>query len=87
MDDTTLTAVAEALADMSDSGLAPDAITAETRLRDDLQLDSLRAVDAVIVLEDRYGIELLPERLRGLQTVGQVVEVIDEARRQGAQDG
>ena len=44
--------------------------------RDDLRIDSLDLYEVVTALEDEYGIEIQPEDLDGIFTVGDVVEFL-----------
>ena len=51
-------------------------VTEETSFRDDLRIDSLELYEVVTALEDEYGIEIQPEDLDGIFTVGDVVEFL-----------
>ena len=51
-------------------------VTEETSFRDDLRIDSLDLYEVVTALEDEYGIEIQPEDLDGISTVGDVVEFL-----------
>jgi len=51
-------------------------ITEETSFKDDLGVDSLDLLELVMAFEEEYNIELDPEELEGVQTVGDVVEFI-----------
>ncbi|MBP5462103.1 MAG: acyl carrier protein [Lachnospiraceae bacterium] len=51
-------------------------VTEETSFRDDLRIDSLDLYEVVTALEDEYGIEIQPEDLDGIFTVGDVVEFL-----------
>ena len=51
-------------------------ITAETNFKDDLGVDSLDLLELVMAFEEEYSIELDPEELEGIQTVGDVMEFI-----------
>jgi acyl carrier protein len=55
----------------------PDApVTAETRLVDDLALDSLQSFEMLAVLEDHYRLTLSIELLQDVRTVGDVARVV-----------
>lgn len=54
----------------------PAAVTAEARLVDDLDLDSLDGVTLALHLEDELGITLGEEDLREMDTVAAVIETI-----------
>ena len=47
-------------------------VTEETSFRDDLRIDSLDLYEVVTALEDEYGIEIQPEDLDGIVTIGDV---------------
>lgn len=51
-------------------------ITEETSFKDDLGVDSLDLLELVMAFEEEYSVELDPEELEGIQTVGDVVEFI-----------
>ena len=62
------------LTKLSDDHTEP--ITAETRLREDLGLNSLDAVDLALELEDELEIEVPDEQLATFQKVGDVVRAV-----------
>jgi acyl carrier protein len=62
----------------SELELSPDRITPETRLRDDLDADSLDLYELVMELEDRYGIRVSEEEAAGIVTVGDAVDFVCE---------
>ncbi|MBO5450857.1 MAG: acyl carrier protein [Lachnospiraceae bacterium] len=49
-------------------------ITEETSFKDDLGADSLDLYELVMAFEEEYGVEIPPEDLDGLTTVGAVIE-------------
>ncbi|MBO4652157.1 MAG: acyl carrier protein [Lachnospiraceae bacterium] len=51
-------------------------VTEETSFRDDLRIDSLDLYEVVTALEDEYGIEIQPEDLDGIVTIGDVVKYL-----------
>lgn len=51
-------------------------ITEDTSFKDDLGVDSLDLLELVMAFEEEYNIELDPEELEGIQTVGDVMEFI-----------
>lgn len=53
---------------------APDAVTPEARLREDLGADSLYAVELVMALEEAFGVFASDDRLDGLRTVSDVID-------------
>ena len=68
--------IIEELLEASESSLAASDIVAETNLRDDLGLDSLQAVTVVMALEQEFEIEVDDEEIDGLQTVGDILELL-----------
>jgi len=53
-----------------------DRITPDTRLREDLDLDSIDAVDLVVRLQEFTGKRISPTEFRSVKTVGDVVDCI-----------
>jgi len=55
-----------------------DHLTPESRLREDLQIDSLAMVDMVIALEDRFGVKLPSDinLLANIRTLGDTVDLV-----------
>lgn len=51
-------------------------ITEETLFKDDLGVDSLDLLELVMAFEEEYNIELNPEELEGISTVGDIMEFI-----------
>ncbi|MCQ2523185.1 MAG: acyl carrier protein [Lachnospiraceae bacterium] len=51
-------------------------ITEETSFKDDLGVDSLDLLELVMAFEEEYDMELEPEELEGIHTVGDVIEYI-----------
>ncbi|MDI6831775.1 MAG: acyl carrier protein [Actinomycetota bacterium] len=48
----------------------------DTRLKEDLEVDSLDLVELSMLVEEEYGIELFDEQIGALSTVGDVVRLI-----------
>ena len=55
-----------------------DAILEGTRLRDDLDADSLDLYELVMELEDTYGISVSEEEASRIETVGHAVDFVIE---------
>jgi acyl carrier protein len=53
-------------------------ITGETRLREDLDADSLDLYELAMELEDTYGISVSEEEASRIQTVGHAVDFVTE---------
>ena len=52
------------------------AIHAGTRLKEDLNADSLHLVELLVELEDSYGIRIPDDEAARIETVGQVVDYV-----------
>ena len=59
-----------------------DRIDESTRIREDLDADSLDLYELVMELEDTYGVSVSEEEAAKIETVGQAVEFV--AHRLGA---
>jgi acyl carrier protein len=59
-----------------------DQISESTRMREDLDADSLDLYELVMELEDTYGISVSEEEAAGIETVAQAVDFV--AGRLGA---
>ena len=55
-----------------------DTITLETSLIEDLEADSLGAVEVIMALEDEFGIEIPDEEAENFKTIGDICKFIDE---------
>lgn len=53
-----------------------ESATADTRLIQDLKINSARLVDIVIVFEDAFDIEIGDDDLDNIKTIGQLMTVI-----------
>ncbi|MEE8138507.1 MAG: acyl carrier protein [Thermoanaerobaculia bacterium] len=77
--------VIQKLLEASDLEIEASQVTPETSLRDDLELSSLQAVTLVMDLEDQFGIEVEDEELESLQTVGDILQLLETKTSQGGQ--
>ena len=59
-------------------GLDDAEINEDTSFKDDLGVDSLDLLELVMAFEEEYNIELNPEELEDIQTVGDVCEFIKQ---------
>ena len=59
-------------------GKSQDKVNMDTKIVEDLGADSLDVVEMLMALEDEYGIALPDEVAIKLQTVGDIVNYIDE---------
>ena len=58
------------------TGVKKDEVTPDKNFGDDLDVDSLSMVEIAVQTEDKYGIEIPDERMRGMRTVRNVVDYI-----------
>lgn len=56
-----------------------DRIALDSRLRDDLDLDSIDAVDLIVKLQELARVRIDPEQFKSVRTVGDVVERVHDA--------
>jgi acyl carrier protein len=61
--------------------LPPDKIDLKSRLYDDLDLDSIDAVDLVVRLQDLTKKRLKPEQFKAVRTVEDVVDAVEQMLR------
>ncbi|MGC4747331.1 acyl carrier protein [Micromonospora sp. DT201] len=54
----------------------PEAVTEDADFRKDLNAESLDLVELLMALEDRFGIRLPEDGLRGINTVGQALDMV-----------
>ena len=52
-------------------------ITLKTSLIDDLEADSLDAVEVIMALEDEFGIEIPDEEAENFKTIGDICKFIE----------
>jgi acyl carrier protein len=52
-------------------------ITMETHLMKDLEADSIDAVEIIILIEEKYGIEIPDEEAEKFQRVGDLVRYVE----------
>ncbi|GDX06805.1 acyl carrier protein [Buttiauxella sp. WJP83] len=57
--------------------LSPENITPQSRLYEDLDLDSIDAVDMVVHLQKRSGKKIKPEDFKSVRTVQDVVDAVE----------
>ncbi|PHP94864.1 acyl carrier protein [Pantoea agglomerans] len=64
--------------------ITPEDIHPEARLYEDLELDSIDAVDMVVHLQKRTGRKIKPETFRAVRTVQDVVDAVEQLMREDA---
>lgn len=55
-----------------------DSITPQTSLIDDLEADSLDAVEVIMALEDEFGIEIPDEEAENFKNIGDITKFIED---------
>lgn len=61
--------------------ISEDDITVDTKLKEDLQADSLDMVELVMAAEDEFGVEIDEDAVREFSTVGDVVKYIEANKK------
>ncbi len=64
--------------------LPAEKITLNARLSDDLDLDSIDAIDLVVKLQEYTGRKISPSEFKTVRTIGNVVDKIYEQINKGA---
>ena len=59
-----------------DFEIEPDAVTLDARLYDDLDIDSIDAVDLMVALKNHTGKKLDPESFKQVRTIGDIVDAV-----------
>lgn len=61
--------------------LDPELITPQARLYEELDLDSIDAVDMVVNLQKKTGHKIKPETFKAVRTVQDIVDVVEQLQR------
>jgi acyl carrier protein len=67
----------ELLAAMKDLAIETDSLTSETRLREDLEMDSTELVELAVALEKRLSLKIDDATLSKLTTFGDVEQFLE----------
>lgn len=78
MDSTVFGWVQQRFAEVLEIG--PEEISADSRFGDDLDADSIDLIEVVNGAEKEYGVVVEEQDLYDLETVGQLVELIERVR-------
>ena len=70
--DEIFNAIAEMIEELFE--VPKDQITMESKLFDDLDLDSIDAIDLIVRLQTYVGKRIKPEEFKGVRTIGDIVE-------------
>ncbi|HEY8436876.1 MAG TPA: acyl carrier protein [Haloplasmataceae bacterium] len=57
-----------------------DELNENTNLQDDLNADSLDAVELIMAIEDEFGIEISDDDAQSLRTIGDIVNYINKVQ-------
>ena len=60
------------------SGIPASEITRDTRITGDLGMTSFDLADTVVTVEQTYGLRVPDERFSDLETVGDIMRIIEE---------
>jgi len=55
-----------------------DQVTPASKFQEDLDADSLDLVEAVLALEEEFGVSIPEEEMEGVKTVGQAIQLVAE---------
>ena len=61
------------------AGVPADDVQLDKSFVDDLDIDSLSMVEVVVAAEERFGVKIPDDDVKGLRTVGDAVSYIDKA--------
>lgn len=67
---------------VEDFGIDESKIVPEARFLEDLDLDSIDAVDLVVQLRNTHNIELGPDDFKNMVTIGDLVDMLDRLAAQ-----
>ena len=62
-------------------GIDKKTIKPESNIIEDLGADSLDVIEMLMTLEDEFGITIPDEKINQIKTVGQIVELIEQAKK------
>lgn len=61
-------------------GVEQSQVKPDAQLMDDLGADSLDALDLLLAINEAFAISIPPEKLEDINTVAQLVEVVEKAQ-------
>lgn len=65
-------------------GVTPEDISPESRLIDDLAISSLNLIEAIVQVEDAFGVRIEDADVQGFTTVGDVITFIETNRSEAS---
>ena len=66
---------------MEEFEIEADAVRLEASLYEDLDIDSIDAVDLIVRLKELSGERIPPDQFKNVRTIGDIVEVVSNASR------
>ena len=57
-------------------GIDANAVVADARIYEDLDIDSIDAIDLIVRLKEITGKKIPPERFKEVRTIGDIVDVL-----------
>lgn len=81
MSNSTFEKLLQIFKDTIDDDIDFDAINLETKIFQDLNLDSISTIYLVLSIQEQFNIKLDNENIKGIVTVGDLVKYIDEKSR------
>ncbi len=64
------------------AGLDEEEVTLDARLVDDLDIDSVKAIEIAVAVEKRFGVRVKDEDLPNLTTVGDIINLTETLVRE-----
>ena len=58
-------------------GVDPDELSMDTHITDDLDADSLDAMEVILKIEEEFDVEIPDDLVQRIQTIADVVEFLD----------
>ncbi len=65
-----------------DFEIPADRIRPEAKLQDDLELDSIDAVDLMVKFQEATGKKVTPDQFEGIETVADLVVLVESLKRE-----
>jgi len=62
---------------IEDFEIDADAVVSEARIYEDIDIDSIDAIDLIVRLKEITGKKIPPERFKEVRTIGDIVEVLN----------
>lgn len=63
---------------IDDLEIDEDKIKDEAKLKDDMGIDSLDFVDIVVIVEKNFGFKIKPEEMKGITTLSEFCDYIEQ---------